>query len=60
MTEKTFERRYVDLFNIAVNYLVDSPGLSLQMHELDRESLHFRADADASFATNHNLTSQIG
>ncbi len=60
VTEKTFERKHVNMFNTAVNYLVESRGLSLQMRKLDMDSLHIRAYADASFATNHNLTSQLG
>ncbi len=47
------------MFNTAVNYLVESRGLSLQMLKLDKGSLHVRAYANASFATNHNLTSQV-
>ncbi len=48
------------MFNTAVNHLVESRSLSLQMRKLDMDSLHIRAYADASFATNHNLTWQIG
>ncbi len=60
VTEKTFERKHVNRFNTAVTYLVESRDLSLQMRKLDMGSLHVRAYADASFATNHNFTSQLG
>ena len=55
MTEKTLARKHVSTFKTAVNYLLESQGLSLQMRKLHMYSLHIRANADASFATNHNL-----
>ena len=48
------------MFNTAVNYLVESRGLSLQICKLDSDSLYIRAYANASFAINPNLTSQLG
>ncbi len=60
VTEKTFERNHLNMFNTAANYLVESRGLSLQMRKLNMDSLHIRAYADGSFATNHNLTLQLG
>ena len=43
VTEKTFERKLMNMFNSAVNYLVESRGLSLKMRKLDMNSLYISA-----------------
>ena len=48
------------MFNIALNYSVESRGFSLQARNIDVDSLHNRAYDDASFAINQNLSSQFG
>ncbi len=60
VTEDTFEHNHVNMFNNAVHYLLESRELSLRMHKLDGKTLHIRAYADASFATNNNMTPQLG
>ncbi len=60
MTDQTFERQHVSMFNTAVNYLVVSRGLFLQISKQDMDSLHIHAYADASSAINQNLTPQLG
>ena len=60
MTKKTFERKHVNMLNTADNYLVESRGLSPQIRKLHLDSFHIRAYADTSFATNQDLTLQVG
>ncbi len=48
------------MFNNANDYLMISRDLSLHMRKLGLDSLHIRAFADASFASNQGHTSQLG
>ncbi len=56
VTETTFKRKHINIFNNAIDYLFESRDLSLHIRKLDLESLHIRAFADASFATKHDHT----
>ncbi len=47
------------MFNKAVDYLMESRNLALHMRKIDLESLNIRELADASFAINHDHTSQL-
>ncbi len=60
VTDAMFEHKYISIFNNVAKYLMESRGLALHTRKLDLKSLHVRAFADASFATNHDHTSQVG
>ncbi len=60
VTEATFERKHVNMFDNMVNYLMESRDLAHHMRKLDLDSQHIRTFADASFATNNNHTLQLG
>ena len=60
VTESTLERKHINMFNNAIDYLLESRDLSLHMWKIDLEFLHNRAFTDASFSTNHGHTSRLG
>lgn len=59
MTAESFCERLIQELNKAVKYAHDTKDLLLTYGPLDRETLHIRADADASFANNEDLSSQL-
>jgi len=60
VTEKLFSEKHVKLYNSSVKYLKATNKTAMVMRQLDKDSLHIRAYADASFATNYDQTSQLG
>lgn len=58
--ETSFCDRHVQEMNKSVKYAKATKSLVQTYGPLDREMLHLRVDADASFANNDNLTSQLG
>ena len=59
-TEELFSIEHVKKYNKIVRYLHATKDRSLEMNKLDRKSIHIRAYSDASFATNYDLSSQLG
>lgn len=60
VTPVSFCKRHVQELNKAIKRAKATSGLTLSYTPLDRETLHLRVYADASFADNDDLSSQIG
>lgn len=60
VTERTYNDRHVSELNKAMRYASETANLVLSYGRLDRKTLHLRAYADASFATNDDNSSQLG
>ena len=60
VTQEKFQNMHIEHLNMQINRVHSSPNLGLQYKSLDRVSLHLRCYADASFASNDDLSSQIG
>lgn len=60
VTESLFGRRHVDEINSAIRRIKGSPARGLLQRKLDPETLSIRVYADALFANNENLTTQLG
>ena len=59
-TTNSFDIKHVKEYNSTVKYLKKTARQGLFMQQIDKESLHLRIYADASFANNSDYTSQIG
>jgi len=59
VTEVIFSERHIKFFNKAVKHAKATKDLFLTYTKLERESLHIRGYADASFASNEDLWSQL-
>jgi len=60
VTSTSFCNRHIQEFNKAVKYAKATKELGLSYSHLDKDSLHLRVYADASFASNDDLSSQLG
>jgi len=60
VTKVLFAERHIKEVNKAVKRAKATKDLVLTYTTLERESLHFRVYADASFASNDDLSSQLG
>ena len=60
VTKENFSVSDIKQLNDAINCVKNSPRLTLKYPKLDHDTLHLRAYADASFASNKDLTSQLG
>jgi len=60
VTSTTFFKRHIQEFNKAVKYAKATKELGLSYSHLDKDSLHLRVYADASFVSNDDLSSQLG
>ena len=60
VTKDTFTQKHIKEFNKLVKYLKKTANIGLRVQKLDQGSLHLRVYADASFANNNDLTSQLG
>ena len=60
VTDVLFAERHLKEFNRAVKHAKATKDLCLRYTKLERESLHLRVYADASFASNDDLSSQLG
>lgn len=60
VTEKTFSSSEVGEFNKGIQIISFSPEAGLHFDVLDNRSLNLRIYADASYATNYDLSSQLG
>jgi len=60
VTPTSFFKRHIQEFNKAVKYAKATKELGLSYSHLDKDSLHLRVYADASFASNDDFSSQLG
>lgn len=60
VTERTFCTDKIRELNRGIKKVLDTVDVGLKYGRLDFDSLHLRVYADASFATNDDLSSQIG
>lgn len=60
VTQDSFDASHIKSFNKLVRHVKKTKSQGLKMQKLDYDSLHIRAYSDASFATNADLTSQLG
>ena len=60
VTQETFEKTHIEELNKAIKRFHNTPNLGLMYGSLDRGSLHLRCYVDASFASNDDLSSQLG
>lgn len=58
--EKTFRPSKTNLLNDGVKYAKREPSLGLQYAPPDKSSVHLKVYTDPSFATNDDLSSQLG
>eukprot|EP00171_Calliarthron_tuberculosum_P009696 IDg9696t1 len=60
VTEDLFSSERIAELNEAILYAKSTSKIRLSYAALNRETVHIRAYADASFASNIDLTSQLG
>ena len=60
VTDSTFGAGSIKELNKAIKYVLSTRNIGLSYPKLDTNSLHLRTYAEASFASNHDLTSQLG
>lgn len=60
VTEKTFGRDKIRELNQGIKIIKRQPTTHLKFTLLDKDTAHMRVYADAAFATNDDLSSQIG
>ena len=60
VTEALLSERHVKEYNKAVKHAKSTRSLVLRYGPLERASLHLRVYADASFASNDDMSSQLG
>lgn len=60
VTEDLFSPKVIEELNSAISYAKSTPEVKLIYRPLDRSKLHLRTYADASFASNLDLSSQLG
>ena len=60
VTEANFSRNSLRELNNAIVHVLNTKEVKLTYPKLHEDSLHLRAYADASFATNYDMSSQLG
>lgn len=60
VTEKTLSKKHINDLNRAIRDAQQNPSRGLTFAKLDIDTVHLRVYADASFASNDDLTSQLG